>query len=197
MLDRGSFLFDAGPLRAVELDASDVPALQDFFESNPEYFFNVGGQPPAPDEALQELRDAPPADITFSRKWLLGFVDDAGALVAMANVVSDFLADGVWLIGLFVVASPLHGTGTSATVYRALESWVHAGGARWLRLAVVVGNAKPERFWCKVGYTDVRRRTGVVMGQRVNSLRIMVKPLAGGEVSEYLALVARDRLEAP
>jgi GNAT superfamily N-acetyltransferase len=196
MHDLRSSLFDAGRLHAVELDASDVPALQRFFEANPEYFLNVTGEGPAADEALHELHDAPPADVTLSRTWLLGFVDDAGALVGMANVASDFMAGGVWLIGLFVVASSLHGTGTSQALYRALESWVRGNGARWIRLAVVVGNVKPERFWRKVGYTEVRRRSGVAMGERVNTLRIMVKPLAGGEVAEYLALVARDRPEA-
>jgi len=66
MRDRGSFVFEVGGLRAVELEPSDAPALQRFFEAIPEYFFNVTGQPPTPDEALQELHDAPPADITLS-----------------------------------------------------------------------------------------------------------------------------------
>jgi GNAT superfamily N-acetyltransferase len=195
--DRGTSLFDAGPLRAVELDASDVPALQRFFEANPEYFFDVSGQAPAQDEALQELQAVPPADMAYGRQWLLGFVDDAGELVAMASVASDFLAADVWLIGLFVVASSLHGTGTAHIVYRAFESWARDDGGRWIRLAVVMGNAKAERFWRKVGYTEVRQRGGVAMGQRINTLRIMVKPLAAGDVSEYLALVPRDRPEKP
>lgn len=193
----GPSLFDAGALRAVELDAGDVPALQRFFETNPEYFLNATGQPPAADEALHELQDAPPPSVTLSRTWLLGFVDDAGALVAMANVASDFMAEGVWLIGLFIVASPLHGTGTSEVVYRALESWIRGRGARWIRLAVVAGNTRPERFWPKVGYAEVCRRSGVEMGRRVNTLRVMVKPLAGDGVVEYLELVARDRPDAP
>jgi hypothetical protein len=44
-------LFEAGALRAVELDAGDVTALQRFFEANPEYFLNATGRPPAADEA--------------------------------------------------------------------------------------------------------------------------------------------------
>jgi hypothetical protein len=43
------------------------------------------GQGPAEDEALQEPHDVPPPDTAFGRQWLLGFVDETGELVAMAN----------------------------------------------------------------------------------------------------------------
>jgi hypothetical protein len=32
------------------------------------------------------------------------------------------------------------------------------------------------------------------MGQRTNTVRVMLKPLAGGTLEEYLSLVERDRL---
>ena len=32
-------------------------------------------------------------------------------------------------------------------------------------------------------------------GTKVNTLRVMAKPLAGGSLAEYFALVARDRPE--
>jgi hypothetical protein len=83
--DGGASPFDAGRLRAVELRAGDAPALQRFFEGNPEYFFNATGQGPAEDEALQELHEVPPPDTAFGRQWLLGFVDETDGLVAMAN----------------------------------------------------------------------------------------------------------------
>jgi len=35
------------------------------------------------------------------------------------------------------------------------------------------------------------------MGSRVNDLRVMAKPLAGGAIADYLAMVARDRPESP
>jgi predicted N-acetyltransferase YhbS len=115
----------------------------------------------------------------------------------MANVSSDFLAPGVWLVGLFMVASSRHGTGIAAEAYAALEAWARGQGARWMRLGVVVGNTRAERFWGRVGYTEVRRRAGVAMGARVNELSVMCKPLDGGSLEQYLALVARDRPETP
>jgi len=48
-----------------------------------------------------------------------------------------------------------------------------------------------------VGCAEVRKREGMVSGQRVNTVRVMVKPLAAGSLVDYLDLVARDRPEAP
>jgi hypothetical protein len=42
---------------------------------------------------------------------------------------------------------------------------------------------------------QVRERGPVTMGRKSNLLRVMAKPLAGGTIDEYLALVERDRPE--
>jgi GNAT superfamily N-acetyltransferase len=187
-------VFVANGLTCIELDARRVPALQDFFDRNPEYFHSITGQPPGPDEAFTERHELPPPDMPFRKKWLLGMVDDVGNMQAMANVLSDFLAPRVWHIGLFIVASSLHGTGKSRSIYAELEQWMIANGASWIRLGVVEGNAKAERFWSKVGYMEVRRRAGVEMGARINTVRVMVKALvAGSSVAQYLDIVPRDR----
>lgn len=80
-------------------------------------------------------------------------------------------------------------------MYDRLEAWMQTNGAEWLRLGVVKGNAKAERFWEKMGYMQVRERHDVPSGIQVNTLRVMVKPLAGGSLAEYLSKVERDRLE--
>jgi hypothetical protein len=61
---------------------------------------------------------------------------------------------------------------------------------------VVQGNQRAERFWAACGYVQVRTRDGLQMGRRTNSVRVMVKPLDGGTLDEYLALVPRDRPES-
>ena len=191
-----SFLAGDG-LAAIEIGADAVPLLQRFFDANPDYFLAVNGEIAGVDEAHEEVHGILPAGWSFTRKWVVGIVDSNGEMVAMMNVVSDLLAAGVWHIGLFMVAGAARGTGLAQTLMRRLERWALAGGAAWLRLGVVAGNPRAESFWESAGFVEVRRRDGVAMGRKVNTVRVMVKPLAGGKLPAYLALVARDRPDAP
>jgi len=180
-------------LRAVELTAGSEPLLQQFFDENPLYFLSVHGEPAQPCEAHDEIHGAPPTGWPYTRKWVVGYVGEHGSLAAMANVVSDLPAPSVWHIGTFIVATSRHGTGDAQVLYRSLESWAHRSGACWLRLGVVRGNARAERFWEREGFMQTRLRTGVAMGRLSNTLRVMCKPLTGGSMEQYLALVDRDR----
>ena len=200
LLDRKAWsgpspLFSAGDLRAVALQAKDIPDLQRFLEANPEYFLAVQGDLPGPEEAASQFHNELPASYTYTKRWLLGFVDDAGSLAGMASLVSDFSAPGVWHIGLFIVATERHGSGDAQALYRALEQWMNRSGAQWVRLAVVEGNVRAERFWEKAGFTEVRKHYAAEMGQQLNTLCVMAKPLAGGALAEYYALIPRDRPE--
>lgn len=180
---------------AVELFAADIPALQKFFDDNPDYFIAVTGAAPRSNEGFEEFHDQVPADMSFTKKWLLGFYDEADNMIGMASVVSDLIAKNVWHVGLFVIATSLHGRGTARIIYDALEQWMCVSGATWIRLGVVDGNARAERFWEKCGYRDVRKRHGVEMGAKINSLRVMVKSLGAESLDRYLAQVVRDRPE--
>jgi len=192
------------PPRLRPLAERDIAGLQRFFDANPEYFFNVNGEPPRADEAEHEFHDTPPPGMAYREMRMLGFfaVDEGGAdgdgeLVAIATIVADFIAEHVWHIGLFIVATALHGSGAAHAMYRRLEEWMVERGAHWIRLGVVVGNTRAERFWERSGYLQVRERGPLEMGRRMNMLRVMVKPLAGRMIAPYLALVARDRPGAP
>jgi GNAT superfamily N-acetyltransferase len=180
-------------LRTIELTSNEGPMLQRFFDANPQYFLSVNGEPAGPNEAHEEIRRELPSGWSFTKKWLIGYVDTQNELVAMANIVSDLLATGVWHIGLFVVATSRHGSGDAQTIYHGLETWAAANGAQWLRLGVVQGNARAERFWESLGYIETRTRDGVAMGKLTNTIRVMVKPLAGSSLEQYLSLIERDR----
>jgi len=190
-------LFVTGAWRCVELRASEEADLQRFYDANPEYSQAVDGAPPAADAARETFDALPPVGWPFKRKWVLGFRDDDDALAGMADLLSNLFVEGVWHIGLFIVATPLHGHGAAEVMYDGLEAWMIERGAEWARLGVVAGNTRAERFWERRGYREVRRRERIPMGQRVNDVRVMVKPLGDGDLAEYLHRVARDRADSP
>jgi GNAT superfamily N-acetyltransferase len=179
-------------LRTIELTSNEEPMLQRFFEANSQYFFAAHGEPAGPNEAHEEIHGELPPGWGFTKKWLIGYINAQNELSAMANIISDLLAPGVWHIGLFVVATSRHGSGDAQTIYRGLETWAIENGAHWLRLGVVQGNARAEHFWKSLGYIETRTRAGVAMGKLMNTVRVMVKPLAGGSFEQYLS-VERDR----
>ena len=184
-------------LHMMELTSGHESFLQQFFEANSAYFFAVQGEPARPNEGHEEIHSQLPDGWRFTKKWVIGYLDESGSLMAVANIISDFIAAGVWHIGLFMVATSLYGTGTAQTLYHGLESWARSDGAEWLRLGVVKGNGRAERFWESLGYLQVRTRDGFQMGQQINTLRVMYKPLAGGTREQYLSLLERDRPETP
>ena len=197
MSGAGPIVFRAGGYRAVEVGPDDAPRLQAFLDANPEYNLRVEGRPPLPDAAETALAARPPDGWPYSKRWLLALDDSEGRMIGIVDLTADLLAAHVWHVGLFVVATALHGTGAAQTLYDALEAWMRDTGAQWLRLGVVDGNVRAERFWRRAGYTEARMRTGVEMGERVNDVRVMVKPLDGGTLSAYQALVPRDRADSP
>ncbi|HUR87608.1 MAG TPA: GNAT family N-acetyltransferase [Ramlibacter sp.] len=172
----------------------DVHRLQRFFDASPGYFHIVSGASAPSTEAREEFDSLPPPDWPQGRKWMLGF-DSGDELAGMATLIADLFATGVWHVGLFMVAESRFGQG--GPLYRDMEAWMQARGARWLRLGVVAGNDRAERFWRREGYVEVRRREGFKVGAQVNQLIVMAKPLAGETLAEYAALVARDRPESP
>ncbi len=183
-------------LTVIELKAGTEPLLQRFFEENPLYFLSVNGQPAGPTEAHEEIHDPLPAGWAHTRKLVIGYIASDGSLAAMANIVSDMLAPTVWHISTFIVATARHGSGDAATICQSLEVWASKRGAQWLRLGVVRGHPRAEHFWERQGFTEARVRYGVQMGVQTNALRVMFKPLAGGTLEQYTALVARDRPDA-
>jgi len=180
-------------LRLIHLGDAEVPLLQRFFDDNPAYFWAVHGEPALPNEAHEEVHGAVPAGFSHGEKLVIGYQQPDGALAAMATVITDLFAPRVWHIGLFIVATPRHGNGEARRLHDGIQQWAEDHGALWLRLGVVQGNQRAERFWASCGYTQVRVREGMTMGQRTNAVRVLVKPLAGGTQEAYLSLVPRDR----
>lgn len=189
-------LFASADLRAVPMTVGDVPQLQALFEANPGYFQRINGRPPPADAAQVEFDESPPPHLGFGQRWMLGVHQPDGELVGVINLLSDLCTAGAWHIALFWLVDRLHGRGRAEPLHAALEQHARQHGALWLRLSVIAGNARAERFWQRLGYVEVRRRLGVDTGGRLNDARVLIKPLAGLGLDAYLQRVPRDRPES-
>jgi GNAT superfamily N-acetyltransferase len=183
-------------LAPLELTREHAPLLQRLFDANPAFFMLTQGEPAQPDEAYNEINDSLPAHWPFTKKWVIGYQNPAGELAALANLVQDILAPGVWNLSTFFLETGRHGNGQAQLLYQSLEQWVRSSGGQFMRLGVVQGNTRAERFWQAQGFVQTRLRHDVQMGQKINVLRAMMKPLAGGTLAQYWALVERDRPES-
>lgn len=190
-------LFESSHFVVRELRADEVPTLQALFEANPDYFVTVGGRPPDSDEAQREFEELPPTHLPYETLWFAGVFDRAQSLKGLIIHISDLAAKGVWHIALFFIEAGLRGTGSAQELYAALEARVVASGAQWLRLGVIEGNRPAERSWHKCGYDEIRTRLLVNASGQTKTTKIMIKPLAGGQVAEYLRLVPRDEPNSP
>jgi GNAT superfamily N-acetyltransferase len=132
----------------------------------------------------------------YGQVHTLGFIDAQYGLIAMASVISDLLAKHVWHIGLFIVASSLHGKGNAHALYKGLEHWIKTQGAWWIRLGAVKGYVQAERFWTKQGYVEVRHRADTQLGKLVHTVGVLIKPIDEHCLDEYLQCVPRDRPES-
>ncbi len=190
-------MLDGRRFEAVEITEQNAELLQRFFDANPEYFLTTGGAPPRANEAIEEIRDVPPNGFPYSRILILLWRDADGESVAQATLVFDLFAERVLHIGLFIAATSRHGDGTAQACHGAIERVARNQGYQWLRLGVVDGNPRAERFWARCGYAEVRKRHGVEIGVRTQTIRVMLKPLGSATANDYLAQVPRDQPGQP
>lgn len=184
-------LFDTPRFTARELVAADLPRLQTLCDANPDDLLAVRDRPPGPDAARHAFDGHPARHLLRPRRWNAGFFAREGPMIGVTEVVADRFTEGVWHIGLFVVAKAPRGPGVAQALYPGFEAWAAGEGARWLRLDVVAGHARAERFWRAHGWREVGLRRGVGTGGR--TLRRLIKPLAGDDLAVYLDLVPGER----
>lgn len=175
-----------------DLRPEQVPDLQRLFEANPDYFVLVDGQPPGPGEAQRAFDEPPPAHLRHGPRWFAGVFDRDGTLCGLIILVADLAAQGVWHTALFFLDRRLWGSGAAAALHAALEATARAAGAQWLRLGVVEGNGRAQRFWARCGYQPVRSRPMTNDRGEARTVWVMVKPLADAPLAGYLQLVPRD-----
>jgi len=175
--DGSSAPFEVERLRVAILNESHISQAQAVFEDSHDYIRLVKGQAPHPDEAGQLFRELPP-DKDFNDKYILGFLDADGHMIAIADVVRDYPREGIWFIGLLLVRRSHRNHGLGEEIFRGMERWCQDQGAHSLRLAIVSQNEAGHRFWTRLGFRGMQtqvqvhgrlRSSVIVMGRRLPS----------------------------
>jgi RimJ/RimL family protein N-acetyltransferase len=193
-MTRPLFAFDDH--RAVQAGECDLAALEAFFRESSGYYESVEGRPADASDGTEFLHALPPPDFSYRDHYSLLLRDAQGRIDGLMNLATDLPAAGVWHLGFFIIANRLHGTGFAQRAHAVYEHWARSCGVDWLRLGVVTQNLRAQRFWLRQGYIQTRRREGIAMGNLTNTVILMMKPLTGRSLTEYLQRVPRDRPEA-
>jgi len=149
-------VFTTPQCRARYLRLGDGPIVQALLEKCTDYFELVTGLPPGPAEAQTLFTDLPP-DKTYADKILIGLFDQAETLSGVLDAIRDYPEPGVWHIGLLLIDPDHRDHGWGAEIYRAFEDWSRGQGAQAIRLGVFEQNEKAQRFWQRMGFTEIER----------------------------------------
>ena len=155
MSDEAVFTTPQCPARYL-LQPEDGPIVQPLLERCTDYFQLVTGLPPGPAEAQGLFIDLPP-DKTYDDKILIGLFDQADTLIGLLDAIRNYPEPGVWHIGLLLIDSTHRKRGRGAEVYQAFEDRSRSQAAQAVRLGVFEQNEKAQRFWQRMGFTEIER----------------------------------------
>jgi GNAT superfamily N-acetyltransferase len=130
-----------------------------------DYFDLVEGRATVAGEAEALFADCPPGRLA-NEKIVLGVFDGQDRLVGVLDAIPDHPLPGTWFIGLLLLDPARRGGGLGRRVYQAFERWAAASGARRIELGVVEANAGAVRFWERLDFQRVERRSPRRFGLR-------------------------------
>jgi GNAT superfamily N-acetyltransferase len=159
------------------LTAEDGQEVQALMERCSDHAELTMGLLPGPAEA-QSLYAQLPEGKDYDDKILLGIYTAERQLVGVLDAVRDYPEPGEWYIGLLLLEPAQRRHGLGERVYRAFERWAASQGAQGIRLAVVEQNVDGERFWRRLGFTEIRRTAPQRLGVRDNVMIVMRRPVS-------------------
>lgn len=135
------------------LTGPDAPLVQELLEAAPDYTRRTQARDVAPTDGTGVLTAVPPG-LDPRAKTVLGLCDDAGSLLALADVLHGWPEPDTARIGLLLVRQDAQGAGLGRLLHETLLAQVrlHAG-LRLVRAGIVSTNAEVAvPFWQRMGY---------------------------------------------
>ncbi|HYR10619.1 MAG TPA: GNAT family N-acetyltransferase [Longimicrobium sp.] len=131
--------------------------MQDLYERCSDYHELEEGIPTRAGAGEHLLTSLPPGK-TPADKHVLGVHAPQGGLVGVLDLIHDYPGEGDWWIGLLMLDPSARAAGLGTRLFRALEGAIAAAGGTAIHLCVLEHNARAERFWRSLGFTELRRQ---------------------------------------
>lgn len=125
-------------------DSTDQPRLEAFLLRQ-KTFAEMNGQ------TVEVFRDENISDFKAEETVSL-LLEQAGQIVAVADLLKRHPVDGSLWLGLFIIDEPLQGTGIARRLYEQLEQEYMRPFHNVFRLGVLPQNERGRRFWERHGY---------------------------------------------
>ena len=136
------------------LSKEDIPAVQKFFNDNPDFFIASTGQAPKENEAEILFNKIPEGKTTEDKFWLAIFDNDNNNIVAFVDLIQNYKIENQWTIGLYIVSKNYRGQGIATKLLNDLENLLLSLRVNSLEISIKEQNVCELSFWKKMNFVE-------------------------------------------
>ncbi len=172
MTDKQDFSIDDPNYSVFWLELKHAASLQRFFEQCNDFNLLVDGEDISPTSAQDIFQEAPPGR-SLDDKFMFGILDQSGAIVGILEGMVDYPDQGVWWIGLLMLAPGVRGQGLGRKVVESFAEYVRSKECKSIMLGVVDENPEAYAFWQRAGFEFVRQTEPQTFGKKTHTVNVM------------------------
>jgi hypothetical protein len=156
------------------LGDSDIPDLQRMYDSSPDVFRRLFGEPAAPDQAVRDFLDALKSPGRYQFGVMFG-----DNLIGMTDCKLDDEEEGLAHFGLVLLPPPYDDREILGLIVRVLERWLGAEfSVRRIEVGASAGAPGEIAFWEAQGYAFTGAQYRREMPGRAPRFLVMAKEIA-------------------
>ncbi len=138
------------------LTEDDEADIQDLCERCSDFSELVEGRTPEKGAGHNILFDLPPGK-EMKDKYVLGVYKE-NIMVAVIDIVKDYVLHGEWIIGLLMIDPGERGKGLGRKLHALIKARIMEERGKLLRIGVVEENHRGYNFWREMGYVEANRQ---------------------------------------
>ena len=172
MTDDAPFTLAERDFTFCSLHPGQAGVLQPLFEQCADYTLLVEGQGVSPDAARETFEEVPPGH-SLDHKFVYGILNREGEIIGVLEGMRHYPQEGVWWIGLFLLAPSARGRGLGHKLIAAFIDYAQAQDGTALMLGVVEENQAAYRFWQGQGFALVRTTEPRTFGKKTQRVLVL------------------------